>query len=68
MTKQKFRQTRKQEAFLSDPLKQLEKSYLKQEDASEDIDDIIKELEEKRKKKVVKGSMKHSREKFYTEL
>lgn len=73
-TKQKFRQTRRQEAFLADPLKHFEKLKPKvTEDPTDDIDDIIKELEEKKKKKtarepkVLKLPSKKTREKFYTE-
>jgi hypothetical protein len=51
MTKAKFRQTRRHNAFESDPFKLLEKHqhpqpsphfYSKKEDPTEDIDDIIK--------------------------
>ena len=67
-TKQKFRQTRRHDAFVSDPLKQLEKSQHKHED--QDIDTIIRDLEEKRKRKspkqvkIVKGLSKNA--KFHT--
>ena len=74
MTKQKFRETRKHDAFRSDPLKHLEKSQVRPED--EDIDAIIRELEEKRTKshkksvevKPFRNLGKNSREKFYTEI
>lgn len=74
MTKQKFRETRKHDAFRSDPLKQLEKSQVKAED--EDIDAIIRELEDKRKKnqkkaievKPLRNLEKSNREKLYTEI
>jgi hypothetical protein len=79
MTKAKFRQTRRHNAFESDPFKLLEKHHPhphrqtplpKKEDPTEDIDDIIKELEEKRSQKSTKElSFKSKpREKFYTEV
>lgn len=59
---------------MADPLKHFEKLKPKvTEDPTDDIDDIIKELEEKKKKKtarepkVLKLPSKKTREKFYTE-
>lgn len=73
MTKQKFRETRNKQAFRSDPLKQLEKSQLKQDQEEEDIDNIIRQLEEKKKMKSDRKTevkpvklAKGTREKFYT--
>lgn len=78
MTKAKFRQTRRHNAIESDPFKLLEKHHqhhpkkeeTKKEDPAEDIDDIIKELEEKRSREKSSkelGLKPKIREKFYTE-
>jgi hypothetical protein len=37
--------------LLADPLRYVEKGKPKEDDPTEDLDDIIRELEEKRKKK-----------------
>lgn len=76
MTKQLFRQTRRQDALQSDPLKLLEKHHHQKEETVDDLDLLIKELEEKKFKdrashrevKAIKLPSKHTREKFYTEV
>ena len=75
-TKQQFRKTRKEQAFFSDPLRNLEKAKLKAKEHTQDLDQILRELEEKKKKKnqssIEKQSnisglpLKVTREKFYT--
>lgn len=82
MTKAKFRQTRRHNALESDPFKLLEKHHhpqpsphhlSKKEDPTEDIDDIIKELEDKRSREKSSKELglrykQQQREKFYTEV